>query len=203
MPQPKCVTYPYMPHSPCVTFPTCHIHHVSYFLHARVPMYHIPYIPHSPCATYLTCHIRHVSHSLHTTFAMCHIPYIPHSPSTSGPVQFVHSLIFQKGINFRIKINEDDLSSRTYMTPDNGWRHLVFSYTDTKKIRIYYDGDLVSKPTVVEDGKNCHHRLYQHKLQLSLSPHASSPFKLRLISSPLPLSCGKVFGFFLFGLEFG
>ena len=168
---------PYMPHSPCVTFPICHIPHMSHSLYATFPMCHIPYRPHSPCVTFPTCHILHVSHSLQATFPMCHISYIPYSSSIGGPVQCVHSLVFQKGINFRIKINEDDLSSRTYMSPDNGWRHLVLSYTDTKKIKIYYDGDLVSKQTLVDPGKNCH-RLRQHKLQSSLSPYASSLLQL-------------------------
>ena len=209
MPHSPYVTFPTCrPHSPCVTFPTFHICHVSHSLNATFPMCHIPYIPHSPCVTFPTCHIPHVSHSLHTTVLTCHIPYISYSPSIGDPVQFVHSLLFQKGITFRIKINEDDLSSRTYMTPDNGWRHLVLSYTDTKKIKIYYDGVLVSKPTVVDPGKNCHHPR-QHNLQSRLSPYASSPLQLWLISSPQPplprppRSCGKVFGFFLFGLEFG
>ena len=140
-------------------------------LHATTQMHHIPYMPHSPCVTFPVCHIPHVSHSLQATFPMCHISYIPYSPSIGGPVQFVHSLIFQKGINFRIKINEEDLSSRAYMTPGNGWRHLVLSYTDTKKIKIYHDGDLVSKQAVVDPGKNCHHRhLHNHPYHF-LSPH--------------------------------
>ena len=51
-------------------------------------------------------------------------------------------------------VSDIDLKVTTSMVPDNGWGHFVLSYTRSRNIKIYYGGELVSKVTEVENGKN-------------------------------------------------